>query len=70
MECAHNIPGWEMAGLHRLRTAAIKLSGGSILLLVDSIVLAQTDVRDALVAAGFGDDTHTHKSWRPGWDAS
>ena len=69
-DCAHNIPGWEMAGLPRLRVAAIKLSGGSIPMLVDSIVLAQTDVRDALVAAGFGDDIHIHKSWRPDWDAS
>ena len=69
-ECAHSIPGWEMAGLPRLRTAVIKLSGGSISKLVDSIVLAQTDVRDALVAAGFGNDVYAHKSWRPDWDAS
>lgn len=68
--CGHNIPGWEMAGLPRIRIAAIKLSRGSISRLAQGIVLAQTDFRDALVAAGFGNDTHAHESWRPDWDAS
>ena len=67
MDCAHNIPGWEMAGLDRIRTAVIKLSGGSIAKLIDGIVLAQTDFRDALVGAGFGDDIHRHETWWPDW---
>ncbi len=69
-DCSHNIAGWEMAGLDRIRAAAIKLSGGSISKLVDGIVLVQTDFRDALVAAGFGSDIHAHESWWPDWDAS
>ncbi len=69
-DCAHNIPGWENAGLHRIRAAAIKLSRGSIPTLEEGIVLAQTDFRDALCAAEFADDIHIHKSWRPDWDAS
>ncbi len=67
-DCARNVAGWQMAGLDRLRIAMIKLSGGSIPRLVDAIVLAQTDVRDALVSAGFGDDPHAHESWWPNQD--
>jgi len=67
-DCAHNVAGWEGAGLHRLRTAAIKMSRGSISGLVDAIVLAQTDYRDALVCAGFGHDIHAHLAWWPDWD--
>ena len=55
-DCAHNVSGWQGAGLFRLRTAAIKLSGGSIPGLVDAIALAQTDFRDLLMAADFAED--------------
>ena len=64
-DCADNIAGWQMAGLDRLRIAMIKISGGSIPRLVDAIVLAQTDFRDVLVSAGFGDDPRAHESWWP-----
>jgi len=64
-DCAENVPGWELAGLDRLRAAVLKLSGGSISKLVDAIALAQTDVRDALVCAGFGNDVRAHESWWP-----
>ena len=32
--------------------------------LYDAIALAQTDWRDLLVAAGFGDDVQAHKDWK------
>jgi hypothetical protein len=67
-DCADNIPGGHMADLDRLRFAVLKLSGGSIPGLVDAIVLAQTDFRDALVAAGFGSDIQAHASWWPDED--
>ena len=67
-DCAENIPGWSSdspAGLQLLRIAVLKLSSGTIAGLVDAIVLAQTDWRDALVCAGFGDDPSLHESWWP-----
>ena len=66
-DCAENIAGWNRVspgGLERLRFSVMKLSGGTIVRLVDAIVLAQTDWRDALVSAGFGDPKQ-HESWWP-----
>ncbi len=51
--------------MERLRFAAIKLSKGELNTLLDAIVLAQTDWRDLLVAAGFANDVHAHQSWLP-----
>lgn len=64
-DCADNVPGWELAGLERLRLAVLKLSGGSLEGLVEAIALAQTDLRDALVAAGFGHRADEHERWWP-----
>ena len=64
-DCAESVPGVGMGGLDRVRIAVIKLSGGTLPGLVDAIVLAQTDFRDALVAAGFGHDVEAHSSWWP-----
>ena len=69
-DCAENIAGWQMAGLDRLRIAILKLSDGSMSRLVDALVLAQTDFRDALVSAGFADDPRAHERWWPMLDAS
>ncbi len=67
-DCAE-LPGWHSRspeGLERIRFAVLKISGGTIAGLVDAIYLAQTDWRDALVAAGFGHDVSAHDSWWPG----
>ena len=64
-DCGDNVPGWELAGLERLRIAVLKLSNGSLEQLIVAIALAQTDVRDALVAAGFGMDPKAHETWWP-----
>ena len=64
-DCSQGVAGWELAGLERLHAAVLKLSGGSIPGLLDAIALAQTDVRDALVSAGFGVDPNAHESWWP-----
>ena len=52
-------------GLERIRFAVLRLSQGSLPRLIEAIVLAQTDWRDALVAAGFADDTKAHETWWP-----
>ena len=67
-DCAEGVPGWEGAGLDRIRAAALRLSGGDLGLLLEAIVLAQTDFRDLLVAAGFANDVHAHESWWPDRD--
>lgn len=63
--CGEGVAGWRSVGLDRLRAAVLKLSDGSIAKLVDAIAVAQTDFRDALVAAGFADDTDAHERWWP-----
>jgi hypothetical protein len=71
-DCAE-LPGWHLRtpeGLERVRFAVLKLSGGTIAGLVDAICLAQTDWRDALVAAGFGYDVSAHEAWWPGTQES
>lgn len=67
--CARNLPWLEHAtpqSLDRIRFAALKVSGGDLELLQRAVVLAQTDWRDLLVAAGFADDAEAHLGWAPG----
>ena len=47
----------------RVQCAALRLSEGRLDKLYDAIALAQTDWRDLLVAAGFGDPL-AHKDWK------
>ena len=64
-DCAENIAGVpRMCDLDRIRFAMIKLSRGTIAGLVDAMVLAQTDFRDALMAADFG-EVNAHRNWWP-----
>ena len=72
-DCADNLPFCEeltAASLERIRYAVLKISGGSVSKLVDAVLLAQEDWRDALVAAGFGDDSSAHETWWPNNNAS
>lgn len=64
-ECGESVPGWRLAGLDRLRIAALKFSGGELDGLRGAIALAHTDVRDLLMAAGFGEDVDAHAEWWP-----
>ena len=64
-DCADNVAGWELAGIERMRCAVLKLSEGSVDGLVEAVTLVQTDIRDALVTAGFGDDVRAHHEWWP-----
>jgi hypothetical protein len=63
-ECGTNIPGWESAGLERLRFAVLKISAGDVAKLRKAVDLAKKDFRDALMWAGFG-EPDVHRRWRP-----
>lgn len=51
--------------IERCHFAALKLSGGNLESLVNAVAMAQTDDRDLLMAAGFGDDILAHLDWLP-----
>ena len=64
--CGRNLPMLEQASpseLERVQFAALKLSGGDLGELRQAVVLAETDWRDLLVAAGFQHDPAAHRSW-------
>ena len=50
-QCGTNIPRWEMAGIDRLRLAALKLSQGRIEKLQKAVDMAKRDLRNVLMAA-------------------
>ena len=65
-ECGNNLPFLENADeieLEWVRLAVLKLSQGSLDMLLEHIQGAQMDWRDVLVAAGFGYDIHEHTRW-------
>ena len=67
-ECGNNLPFCEKhtgEQLERIRFAALKLSSGTLPGLKKAIALAQTDWRDLLMAAGFGNDIKAHNGWFP-----
>jgi hypothetical protein len=66
-ECSDNLPALAdatPATLDRIRFAALRLGGGQLGSLREAIQMGQTDWRDLLVAAGFG-DLHAHEQWQP-----
>lgn len=66
--CGHQLPFMAHAStdvLERIRFAALRLSRGRLPELNDAVVLAETDWRDLLVAAGFADDHTAHRRWVP-----
>jgi len=68
-DCGNSLPDWETADpvrLERIRFAVLKLSGGDLNAFQRALDLAKTDWRDALMAAGFGEDPQAHKTWWPG----
>lgn len=64
--CGSGLPLWVPAtpeGLERIRFAVLKLSHGSLPELGRAIAMANTDWRDVLVAAGFGNSLLAHINW-------
>ena len=67
-ECGNNLPflhELDQFQLERFRFAAMKLSQGLLSGLRQAIVLAKTDWRDLLMAAGFDEDLTEHQRWWP-----
>ena len=67
-QCGRNVPFLGNADsyqLERVRFAALKVSNGDLSSLRRAVALAQTDWRDLLMAAGFGEDVHAHEHWEP-----
>ncbi len=65
-ECGQNLPFQKDAdeyGLERIRFAALKISNGDALKLIEAIELARCDWRDLLMWAGFGDSLSAHEEW-------
>lgn len=68
-ECAENLPligdAASPTGLERIRFAVIRVSGGRLDRLSETITLARKDWRDVLVAAEFAHDVRAHERWKP-----
>ena len=65
-ECGNNLPSCNQQdehGMERIRFAAIKLSKGNLLKLLNAIDEARMDWRDLLRAADFGYDLNAHQYW-------
>ena len=64
--CGSGLPLWSAStphGLERIRFAVLKLSSGSLPEFERAIAIANTDWRDVLVAAGFGNSLSAHINW-------
>lgn len=67
-ECGTNLPflsffSKNKYGLERIRFAVLKISRGDMDRLRSAVKLAQSDWRDALMAAGFEVSAKAHKEW-------
>ena len=64
--CYVNLPLtelWTEVQFERVWLAVLKLSGGDVGRLRDTIGVAQRDWRDVLVASGFGHSLEAHRQW-------
>jgi len=64
--CGSGLPLWVSTtpeGLERIRFAVLKLSSGSLPQFERALAIANTDWRDVLVAAGFGNGLQAHINW-------
>src|SRR6476620_5497992 len=66
IRCGSALPLWVSTtpeGLERIRFAVLKLSSGSLPQFERALAIANTDWRDVLVAAGFGNSLQAHINW-------
>ena len=66
LECGTDVlscEDWTPEQLERIRFAVLKLDIEKKVDLESAIELAQTDWRDLLMSAGFGEDIEAHKVW-------
>ena len=59
--------GWTPEEMERIRFAVLKLGAKTDSAFDSAILLAKTDWRDLLMAAGFGEDLEAHNRW---WQSS
>jgi hypothetical protein len=67
-KCAEKIDGCENhtpERMERIRFSVLKLSKGDIKEMLKWIEHAHVDWRDLFMAAGFSQDIHAHKKWKP-----
>jgi hypothetical protein len=63
-ECGDSLPlVREPKAIERIQLAVLKLSKGEAGKFFEAAALARMDWRDALVAAGFGNDVKAHLGW-------
>ena len=65
-ECGQNLPfqkDKDEYSLERIRFAALKLSNGDALKLLEAIEIAKRDWRDLLVWSGCGNSLSAHEEW-------
>jgi hypothetical protein len=55
--------GWTPEQMERIHFAVIRLGKESPEALSEAVKLAQTDWRDLLMVAGFGEDLEAHSKW-------
>jgi len=55
--------GWSPEQMERIRFSVLKMSSEGKVSLDAAIELANTDWRDLLMAAGFGEDPKAHEYW-------
>ncbi len=55
--------GWTSEQMERIRFGVLKLAHENTLELNAALSLAQTDWRDLLMSAGFGQDLNAHEKW-------
>lgn len=55
--------GWTPEEMERIRFAVLKLGAKTDSDFESAILLAKTDWRDLLMAAGFGEDLESHNKW-------
>ena len=58
--------GWSDEQMERIWFAVLKLGEGKPASVKSAVSLAQTDWRDLLMAAGFGEDEDAHERWWAG----
>ncbi len=56
-------PSANQGSVERCHFAALKLSNGKLEQLIKAIALGETDYRDLLMSAGFGENVGAHLDW-------
>ena len=64
-DCSPSCDWFPREKVDRIRYAVLRLSRGRLDRLEDAMTLARTDYRDLLMAAGFGRELESYRTWQP-----